>query len=124
MEHEPKISLTEIVIITPYLLLIDIIGIALFTVGMDDFGLLDIVRFPITQLYIRIKGVKGNLDLIGNIVKLIPYVGVIPFTIFWIGTIYLDRNPTAAGIAKIATTKKAVSAATPSEPSPANPVRE
>src|SRR3989344_2222591 len=101
MDHEPKISLAEIVIITPYLLIIDLIGIALFTVGLDDYGLLDIIRFPITQLYLRMKGVRGHIDLIGNIVKLIPYVGVIPFTIFWFMTIYLDRHPKIAEVADI-----------------------
>lgn len=100
-QHGPKISLAEIVIITPYLLIIDLIGIALFSVGLDDYGLLDIIRFPITQLYLRMKGVKGNIDLIGNIVKLIPYVGVIPFTFFWFATIYLDRHPKVAKIADV-----------------------
>lgn len=96
MNNEPKISISEIVIITPYLILIDVIGILLFIAGLDDFGLLDIIRFPITQLYLRIKGVKGTADLIGNIIKLIPYVGVIPFTFFWMATIYIDRHPKLA----------------------------
>lgn len=99
MKHEPKISLPEIIIITPYLLIIDIIGIALVSVGLDDFGMLDVIRFPITQLYLRIKGVKSRIDLIGNIVKLFPYIGAFPFVIFWVITIYMDRNPSIANLA-------------------------
>ncbi len=99
MEHEPKISLEEIVIITPYLLLLDGLGILLVAVGMDDFFILDAVRFPVTQLYMRFKGVKGTSMLIGNILELIPYVGGLPIsTVAWLITIYLDRHPEKAEI--------------------------
>ncbi len=94
MEQEPKISLPEIIIITPYLVIFDLIGLALIAAGLDDFFILDAVRFPITQLYLRFKGVKGTATLIGNILELIPYIGGLPIsTAAWLITIYLDRHP-------------------------------
>lgn len=94
MEQEPKISLPEIIIITPYLVIFDLIGVGLFFFGLDDLFILDAVRFPVTQLYLRFKGVKGTATLVGNILELVPYVGALPIsTATWLITIYLDRNP-------------------------------
>lgn len=94
MENEPKISQTEIALITPLFLLNDIIGVVLALVGLDDFFILDIIRFPLSQFYLTMKGIKGTSMLIGNILEVIPYVGALPnATIVWLITIYLDRHP-------------------------------
>ena len=93
-QHEPKISLPEIIIITPYFLLTDIIGIALASFGLDDYFLLDIIRFPASQLYLRLKGLKSTANTVTSILEALPYVGALPFaTIGWLITIYLDQRP-------------------------------
>lgn len=111
MDQEPKISITEIVFITPLFVLFDSIGIALVSFGIDDFFLLDIIRFPVSQIYLRMKGVKGTTTLVGNILESIPYVGALPIsTICWLITVYLDRNPesiAAKGIEMAGKMKKA-----------------
>lgn len=94
MEQEPKISIVEIVYITPLYVISDIIGIILLMFGLDDFGLIDIIRFPVSQIYLRMKGVKGTATLIGNILEVIPYIGALPnATVMWFITIWLDRHP-------------------------------
>jgi len=97
MEHEPKISLTEIFFITPLFLICDIIGIVLVCFGLDDFFLLDIIRFPLSQVYLYFKGLKGTVTLIGNILETIPYVGALPIsTTAWLITVWIDHNPAVA----------------------------
>lgn len=94
MENQPKISTTEIVFITPLFILDDIIGIILLLVGLDDFFIMDIIRFPLSQFYLRLKGIKGTSMLIANILETIPYVGALPnATIGWLIVIWLDRHP-------------------------------
>lgn len=93
-EYQPKISIAEMVIITPIFLIFDTIGILLIFVGLDDFFILDAVRFPLSQFYIFMKGLKGTTTLIGNLLETIPYIGALPnSTICWLITIYMDRNP-------------------------------
>ncbi len=97
MSPEPKISLPEIVYITPLFLLTDIIGIILVIFALDDFFILDIIRFPLSQLYLKIKGVKGTATLVANILECIPYVGALPnATIGWLITVWLDHHPAMA----------------------------
>ncbi|MBI5306303.1 hypothetical protein HZB04_01835 [Candidatus Wolfebacteria bacterium] len=77
-EQEKKISLPEIILLNLYIIPLDLIGLVLFFFGLDDFGIIDILTFPVTQFYFRIKGVKASADLFGSIVELIPYVGALP----------------------------------------------
>ncbi len=91
---EQKISLPETIILTIYIGLTDLIGIALVVFGLDDFWILDALTFPVTQFYFRMKGVKATADLGFNIAELIPYLGAFPFRTIglWI-TIYLANHP-------------------------------
>jgi hypothetical protein len=112
-QHQPKISIPEAVLLTEVFVLFDAIEIVLNLFGLDDFFLLDIIRFPFSQLYMYFKGLKGTTMLIGNILETIPYVGALPnATIVWLIVVWLDRNPqiaekvqTATKIAKPATVK-------------------
>ena len=53
-----------------------------------------IFMFPITQIYFRMKGIRGNYSLISNLIELIPIVSVLPaYTIAMVATIYVDRHP-------------------------------
>ena len=54
-EYEPKISLVEILLILPYLILLDAIELMLAIFGVDDFWIGDILGAPIT-LYLWLKG--------------------------------------------------------------------
>ncbi len=104
MQPEPKICLAEIIYLTIAFGLTDIIGIILVVFGLDDFFLLDVIRFPLSQLYLRIKGVKGTATLVANILECIPYIGALPAaTIGWLITVWLDRHPAIeAKIASVA----------------------
>ncbi|MDO8466989.1 MAG: hypothetical protein Q7S83_02500 [bacterium] len=98
MEHEPKISLAEAFLLVAYIGLTDIIGIILVFFALDDFFILDILTFPVTQIYFRIKGVsKAGYDIAMNMAELIPYVGALPLrTIGVLMVISADRNPSGA----------------------------
>ncbi len=99
-KHQPKLNIADIVFITPYYLLADGIGIVLFFFGLDDFFILDAIRFPATQVYLRMSGVNATFDLISNLLEMIPYAGALPIsTIGWILTIMADRSAVvSAGI--------------------------
>ena len=104
MDYEPKITLTEALFIGSFLLLTDIIGIVLVLFGLDDFFILDIVRFPITGFYYWFKGLRMTSMWISNILETLPYVGALPnATIGWIITVWMDRYPeTSAKLASVA----------------------
>ena len=107
-KSKPKISLVEIVFITPLFMLNDAIGVVLLLFGLDDFFILDIIRFPLSQVYLRLKGVRGTVMLITNILETIPYIGALPnATIGWLITCWIDHHP------KLFKTMVAVSAGGP-----------
>lgn len=99
-EDQPKISLPELVFITPFFIITDTIGMALAFFGLDDFGLIDLFQFPISQIYLRMKGVRGTAMLVGNVLETLPYVGALPNeTVSWLITVWLDRHPKVAKLA-------------------------
>jgi len=96
-DHEPKISIVEIVFITPFYLISDAIDLALFSFGLDDFGLMDLTRTSISQVYfIMFKKMGPEIwitNLVFNSFKLIPYLGsLLPSTLFWLVAIFIDRK--------------------------------
>ena len=119
--REPKFSITEIVLITPYYLLSDAIGIILVFFGVDDFFILDAIRFPVSQIYLRIKGVAGTATLVSNLLEVIPYVGALPCaSVGWFITIYIDRHPesiAAKGVEAAGRMKK-IGSQVPEAPAP------
>lgn len=100
--REPKMSLTEIIFITPFYLISDTIDFFLFFTGLDDFGIMDTVRASISQFYFVVLKKMGPeiwlTNLIVNAVKLFPYVGsLVPSTFLWFVVVFIDRG----GMAKI-----------------------
>lgn len=86
------ISLAEILLIGQIVLWSDIIGFII----IEDFGLIDIFIFPMTQFYFRYKGVKSTYDLIGNIAECIPGVGILPLRTIAFGiTVFAANHPKA-----------------------------
>lgn len=108
-DHEPKISIVEIIFILPYVLIIDAVEVIITFAGFDDFWILDTLAAPVL-LYFFVKGVNATRYLATYILELIPYVGNLPLlTLGFILTIYLDRNPkAAAAVGKIAAAKGGV----------------
>ncbi len=99
---EPKMSLTEIIFITPFYMISDTIDFSLFLTVLDDFGIMDTVRTSLSQFYfVVIKKMGPEIwltNLIVNAVKLFPYVGsLVPSTFLWFVIVFIDR----AGMAKI-----------------------
>jgi hypothetical protein len=93
-ENEKKISLPETILLGLYIGLTDLIGIVLAFFALDDFFIIDISTFPVTQFYFRMKGVKGTADLVSNGLEVIPYVGALPIrTIGLFITIYMANHP-------------------------------
>jgi hypothetical protein len=96
MNPKPKITTVEAALLLMYIGASDIIGMLLVLVGLDDFGIIDVLTWPVSGFYFRFKGVKGAYDLIGNIAELVPYVGALPVrTIGVLFTIWADRHPKA-----------------------------
>ena len=106
MEAQPKISVVEIVFITPLFVLTDAIGVVLGLMGMDDIFILDIVRTIPSQTYLWLKGVRGTHMLIANLAEAVPYLGALPLaTVGWLATVWIDRKP--EGVAAKAVQKTA-----------------
>jgi len=78
MERKPKIDKTIGWILIFYVGFCDLIGIFLLVFGLDDLGILDMMTSPITQVYFRVKGVRGDYDLFASGIELIPWVGGLP----------------------------------------------
>ena len=93
-KSQPKISYIEAFLILCLVLLADIVELVLVFFGLPDFWLPDIIAFPITQIYFRMKGVKGELAMVGNLLELIPYVSALPMrTAAVLAVIIMDRAP-------------------------------
>jgi len=94
-KYEPKMSITEVLFITPFYLISDTIDLALLSFGLDDFGLMDLTRASISQIYFMFKKMGPEIwatNLTVNGIKLIPYIGsVIPSTLVWSFTVVVDR---------------------------------
>jgi len=95
MNQEPKTTNVEAFYLGSYILLTDAVGIALFFGGLDDFLILDIMTFPITQMYFRMKKVdRAGWDVVMNIAELVPYIGALPLrSVGFFTVIYIDHNP-------------------------------
>src|SRR3989344_7351510 len=94
MNSEPKIPLPIAFLLVCYIALTDIIGIILVFFALDDFWIIDLLTFPVTQLYFRMKGIGAEYDLTMNLLELIPYVGALPLrTVGVCMVIYADRHP-------------------------------
>ncbi len=92
--EEKKFTITESILIMSYIGITDIIGIILVCFALDDFGIIDLLAFPVTQLYFRAKKAKATADLIGGILELVPYVGALPIRSIAVGmTIYAENHP-------------------------------
>ena len=112
-QNEQKISLPENILLMLYIVPLDIIGLILICFGLDDFFILDILTFPVTQFYFRMKGVRSTYDLVASGLELIPYVGALPLkTAGVIATIWVANHPktlpskvVVTAAAKIPTTK-------------------
>ena len=99
MKPEPKISIPEGIIGIFVLLIADGVELALLFAGLDDFWISDAIAFPLTQLYLRMKGLKGTASLVANILELIPYVGWLPLrTIGFVIVLYMDHHPKLAAV--------------------------
>lgn len=101
-EQPKKISSSEAIILMSYVGLLDIFGLILVCFLLDDFFILDILTFPVTQFYFRIKGVKSTYDLVASTLELIPYVGALPIKTVGVAiTIWMANHPKAAEITKV-----------------------
>jgi len=77
-EEQKKIELPEAILLLLYIVPLDIVGLILVFAGLDDFFILDILTFPVTQFYFRMKGIKCTYDLVASTLEVIPYVGSLP----------------------------------------------
>ena len=96
-EHEPKLSLTEIVFITPFYLISDALDWLIFLFGMDDFGLISTVRTSVSEFYFIVIKKMGKeiwlMSLLIGIITAIPYIGqLFPSTLGWIAVVIIDHK--------------------------------
>jgi hypothetical protein len=92
--HKRKINSIIGLFLIAYMLVIDVIGIVLVVFGLDDFFILDVLSWPVTWLYFRIKGVNGAYNNIMSIAEVFPYVGALPLkTLGVILVLWMDRHP-------------------------------
>jgi len=99
----PKISLVEVLLVLPYILLLDVVGIVVVLFGLDDVWILDLLAAPVL-FYVWIKGVGLTRYAVMAALEVIPYVGALPLqTIGFLMVVYLDRHPQAeAAFMKVA----------------------
>jgi len=89
---QPKISTPEAILILMITAIADLISI----IPLVNW-LVSVVMFPVTQFYLRLKGIKGTYMVIGNIIELIPILSALPaYTTAMAITIYVDRHPKLA----------------------------
>jgi hypothetical protein len=92
-EHEPLISLPEVILVGMLFVLFDAIELILFFFGLDDFWIMDITISTVF-FYFFMKGVPPMIQLISWVIELFPYVGVLPLlSIGWFLTVWADRHP-------------------------------
>lgn len=92
MENQPKISTPEAILILMVTVIADLISI----IPLVNW-LASAVMFPVTQFYLRLKGIKGTYMMIGNVIELIPILSALPaYTTAMAITIYVDRHPKLA----------------------------
>ena len=110
-----KISTIEAFLIMSYIGILDLIGLLILFIGLDDFFIIDALSFPVTQFYFRMKGVsRAGVDLVANLAELIPYVGALPLRAVAVGVvIWADWHPESA-VAKV--TEKAAQITTVKKP--------
>jgi hypothetical protein len=94
MDNRPKISDIEAILLLIFVGFADFLEAALGLFLLPDLWIPDIITFPITQIYFRMKGVRGTYALAGNLLELIPYVSALPMrTGLILATIIIDRSP-------------------------------
>ena len=92
-EHQPKISLPEVLLIGMLFMLFDGIEIFLVFFGLDDFWIIDAITATIF-FYLFMKGIPPMTQLIAWVIELFPWVGALPLlTIGWFLTVWADRHP-------------------------------
>lgn len=102
-QNNPKISDIEAFVLLSYIGLTDLVGMVLVLFALDDFFILDILTFPVTQIYFRMKKIsKVEYDLAANLAELVPYLGALPLRTIGVAmVIWTDRHPKSA-VAKLA----------------------
>ncbi len=116
-DYEPKIPPHEAIILLGYVFLLDFVGLILlvlnfFGIPADDFGILDLLCFPVTQVYFRMREVSRlGWDITTGLLELIPFVGNLPLRTIGVAmVIWIDRHP--KGMVAKATESKIMTAAT------------
>jgi hypothetical protein len=110
---EPKISLPEAIFVGSLIVLADTVEFILLFFGLDDFWISDAIAFPSTQIYLRMKGVRGTYSLVANLLELIPYLGDLPFrTIGFVLVVWFDHHPKVEAVVKKAAAVAVAVAAT------------
>ncbi|PIR44332.1 hypothetical protein COV23_00365 [Candidatus Wolfebacteria bacterium CG10_big_fil_rev_8_21_14_0_10_31_9] len=109
--EQPMISLPEIILLNLYIIPLDLVGLVLVFFALDDFGIIDLLTFPVTQFYFRIKGAQATVDLVASIIELIPYVGALPIKTVGLNmSIYFTNHPPKVidklAVAKLSSMKK------------------
>ena len=104
MDQEPKISLSEALIVGAVPVFFDVFEIVLLFFALDDFFIFDTIYFPASWLYFRLRGVSAISAVVGNVLEMIPYIGWLPLrTASFIMIVWADHHPRAAGeIMKVA----------------------
>lgn len=97
-QSEPKIPLSEAIFVGFFPIIADAIEVVLVFFGLDDFWISDAIYFPASQIYFRMRGVKGTASLVTNALELLPYVGWLPLrTVGFVITVWTANHPQAAG---------------------------
>jgi hypothetical protein len=108
-EYKPKLSIWEIIIITPFYLISDSLELLLFLFGLSDFGMISLVRTSVSEFYfVVIKKMRKEIwltSLAVGVITAMPYIGaLIPSTIGWGMVVFIDQF----GMKKIESTLKKV----------------
>lgn len=100
MEHKPKISMAEVIIVGLLFLITDLIAMPLALLGLN--GLVGAIRFPLSFFYIKvIKKMATAAVVASGLASLMPVFGAaFVGTIGWGFIVAQDRNPKIATLAE------------------------
>lgn len=92
MPYKPKLSTIEILFITPFYVMSDVLEFLLFLLALTDFGMISLVRTSVSEFYFVIIKKMGKeiwlTVLVVGVITALPYIGaLVPSTFGWIAVV-------------------------------------
>jgi hypothetical protein len=93
VQPEPRISKIAGILVICYAALLDLVGMIIVFLALDDLLILDVLGAPL-NLYFWFIGVNATRSTITTLLELVPYVGALPLKTIGVAmTVWIERHP-------------------------------